>query len=170
MEYKKIIDYSGRVQYETIGELINVLKQKVHDLGIHIGTYKRLLLIMIEALENIMKHSESPSEETNASLHFSPLFAISREGQNYIIRASNSMKEKNRKDFTNRIDYLNTLDEQGLKELYKETIIRAGFNDQGGAGLGLIEMAKISHNGIHYEFIPIDEEFTQFNLKIEIEK
>jgi len=168
LEYYKIIEHRGSINYETIGELIHELKRQVHLLGIQMATYKRLLLVMIEVLENLLKHNELP-KYNNSSLHFSPLFNISRDDNKYIVRASNTLRSVNCQVLSERIEYLNTLNQQGLKELYKDTITRAGFNEQGGAGLGLIEMTKISHSGLQYTFLPIDGEFVQFNLIIEID-
>jgi len=46
----------------------------------------------------------------------------------------------------------------------------AEFTNRGGAGLGLIEMAKISGNEMKYEFMPIDDEFAQFSMMLTIDE
>ena len=69
-----------------------------------------------------------------------------------------------------KLDYLNTLTQQGIKEYYKETIINGQFSERGGAGLGLIEMAKISGNKIEFGFQQVDEKYTVFNLKITVDE
>jgi hypothetical protein len=40
----------------------------------------------------------------------------------------------------------------------------AQFSDKGGAGLGLIEMAKKTGNKLDYDFVQLDEEFSYFIL------
>jgi hypothetical protein len=170
LENLRIIDYCGDIQYETIGELIHELKNQVHKNGIQIGTYKRILLVMIEALENIMKHSEFPSDASGKTLLLIPFFYIQKNAGKYIVQSANPIRKRSKAALTERIDFLNTLNQQSLKDHYKETITNGSFNEQGGAGLGLIEMAKISGNRMIYEFLPVNEDFVQFNLKIEIDE
>ena len=56
---EEILSYSGPLKYDTIGELINNLKKKVPELNLKLVVYKKLLLIMIESLENILKYNEN---------------------------------------------------------------------------------------------------------------
>jgi len=123
---KIIIEYCGGIQYETIGELIHKFKKKVHINGIQIGTYKRLLLIMIESLENIMKHSEAPSNLPNDNHYFTPAFSIYQTNEQFIIAFSNPIRRVNITSLTHKINYLNTLNQEDLKEFYKQTITNGG--------------------------------------------
>ena len=169
MENRIILDHKGVIRYETIGELIHAFKQKIHARGIHTGTYKKVLLIMIESLENIMKHSECcPAEHAELSSNYLPVFSIQKNTSKFIIASSNAIRKLNTLAFRNKLDYLNALDQQGLKDYYKETITNGQFTNRGGAGLGLIEMAKISGNKIFYEFLPLDEHCDRFTMIITI--
>ena len=69
-----------------------------------------------------------------------------------------------------RLIYLNNLTPQGIKEYYKETITNGQFSQQGGAGLGLIEMAKISGNKIEYMFQRVNENYVNFSLRITVDE
>lgn len=62
------------------------------------------------------------------------------------------MQKENADSLKQRIDLLNSLDAQGVKDFYKSTITNGVFTKGGGAGLGLIEIAKISGNPINYNF------------------
>jgi len=170
LEKGKIIDYSGNIHYETIGELIHQFKHHVHILGVHIGTYKKVLLVMIETLENIMKYREYPSNVNENEGDFKPLFAVTKEGDRYFVSSANTLERKNIPALEWKLTYLNTLSPQGIKEYYKETITNGQFSKQGGAGLGLIEMAKISGNKIDYHFKPLNEMYATFHLKITIDE
>jgi hypothetical protein len=163
-----IIDYCGAIHYETIGELIHQFKNHVHILGVHIGTYKKILLVMIESLENIMKYREYPANVNDKA--FTPLFTVRKDGERYFISSSNTLENRNILPLEEKLSYLNTLNLQGIKEYYKETITNGQFSQQGGAGLGLIEMAKISGNKLDYQFKQVDEKYTQFTLKITVDE
>jgi hypothetical protein len=170
LEKITIIDHSGAIHYETIGELIHQFKNHVHILGVHIGTYKKVLLVMIESLENIMKYAEYPSLTDGNPDAFIPQFSVRKEGERYFVSSSNTLETRNIRTLDEKLVYLNSLDQQGIKEYYKETITNGQFSQQGGAGLGLIEMAKISGNKIDFKFQQVDDSYTLFNLKITVDE
>jgi hypothetical protein len=167
LENSVLIDYQGSIKYETIGELIHHFKNQAPEVNMPTGIYKRILLVMIESLENIMKHSEQPAGENNNSLL--PTIKISNSEGCYTVECSNTVSSNNISKLTGKIDFINSLDQQGLKEIYKNTITDGVFTKSGGAGLGLIEIAKISGNPIIYEFSPVSEEYVRFFQKIRID-
>ncbi len=65
-----------------------------------------------------------------------------------------------------RIDFVNTKTSDELKILYRQTITDGKFTPKGGAGLGIIEMAKISGHPLDYEFEPINGNFSRYTLTI----
>jgi hypothetical protein len=163
-----VIDYRGVIQYETIGELIHKLKSQVHAMGIQIGTYKRILLVMIETLENIMKHSRKPTAIGDNVHDFVSTLSITREEHVFKLCSSNILDNRAMPLLRKKLDHLNSLSKQDIKDLYKETITNGEFTSTGGAGLGLIEIAKISGNKIGYEFLPLNEACSRFTLHITI--
>jgi hypothetical protein len=168
LENTILIDYRGSIKYETIGELIHKFKQQVPRFGIPIGIYKRILLVMIETLENIMKHSVSHSyANTDENL---PSLCLYKDVNQFVITSSNPLKVKDIPVLKTRIDYLNNLDHAGLKSVYKETITDGVFTNTGGAGLGLIEIVKISGNPIKYEFKPVDQFYALYIQQVFVNK
>lgn len=165
MEDTTLIEYHGSIRYETIGELIHLFKQQVPRLGIPLNTYKKILLIIIEALENMMKHSE---DSTPAKHDASPELSLKFRNNQFVIETCNSIHSGHIQSLKARIDFLNNLDQTGLKKLYKETITNGVFTKSGGAGLGLIEIVKISCNPIQYEFELLNKEYSCFRQKITI--
>jgi hypothetical protein len=170
LENITLIDYRGVIQYETIGELIHRLKHKVHALGIQTGTYKRVLLVMIETLENIMKHGDNLHFTSVTDQEYSPTLTIIKNGNHYLVSSSNLVKRQNIQSLKDKLDHLNGLDQQELKLLYKETITDGVFTETGGASLGLVEMAKISGKAIKYEFFTIDEVYARYTQQILIDE
>jgi hypothetical protein len=165
-----VIEYSGAIHYETMGELIHKFKVRVHELNIHVGTYKRLLLVMIESLENIMKHSYNRIDGNKDEALYLPVFSIARTGSRYKVMASNLIAAKAVDPLRKKLDLLNGMDKEGMKEYYKETITNGVFTNTGGAGLGLIEIAKISGIPIQYEFLPVDKSSFRFTQWVSVEE
>lgn len=162
-----IIDYCGPIQYEKISELILELKNKSQKLDIPLGVYKRILLVMIESLENIIKHNKY-----QVSLNLDgkyPNIKIEKCGKTYRVTSINILHNKHIPIIANKIDYINTLEPQGLKDYYKSIITNGEFSQKGGAGLGLIEMAKSSGHKIKYDFLSVDQDYSSFKLQIIID-
>jgi hypothetical protein len=170
LENKTIIDFRGVIQYETIGELIHEFKNQIHTIGIQVGIYKRILLVMIESLENIMKHSAIPINLTEIDNVFVPVFSVIKNEHHYLVISSNLLSKQGIPSLKDKIDHLNSLDKQGVKDFYKETITNGIFTKTGGASLGLVEIAKISGKMINYEFSPVNETYARFTLKITIDE
>ncbi|MBN2481759.1 MAG: SiaB family protein kinase [Bacteroidales bacterium] len=169
MEKNTIIDYYGPVQYETVGELIHELKKKSQTLGIQTGTYKKILLVMIESLENIIKYNEYPAAINGNANRTHPSIRIEKDQKTYTITSSNLLNNTHIPIIKNKIRYLNTLDQQGLKEYYKSIITNGEFSQKGGAGLGLIEMAKISGHQIDFDFASVDQDYSWYKLQVVID-
>jgi hypothetical protein len=69
-----------------------------------------------------------------------------------------------------RIDELNGMDAMELKKAYKQTLREGSFSDKGGAGLGLIEIARKSSDKLDYSFDDMGNGryFFTFNVKFKI--
>ncbi len=164
-----ILHFTGKIRYDTIGILINELKSKVISLGIQTNLYKRILLVMIESLENIMKYTADNAASNPAGKKYLPCFYIEKKDKKYILGSSNLIENSHISKLKKRLDHLNKLDNQELKELYKTTITDGQFSHKGGAGLGFIELAKISSEKIKYSFEPVDPALSYFRFIVTIE-
>ncbi len=52
------LHYRGAILYDTIGELISELKERMFEQHVKQVVYKKVLMVMIEALENVFKYHE----------------------------------------------------------------------------------------------------------------
>ncbi len=165
-----ILSYSGSLKYDTIGELINNLKKAVANFKIKLSIYKKILLVMIESLENILKYNENFDINSYIRTNFSPEFKIEKDDDKYFLTSVNVIFNKDASTLKKKINHVNNLDSEGLKKLYKSTITDGRFTHKGGAGLGFIEMAKISTEKIQYGFTQINDEYSLYKLCIIIDE
>ncbi len=163
---EEILSYSGPLKYDTIGELIQNLKQKVPGLKLKLAVYKKLLLVMIESLENILKYNENFDPNSFIRTNYSQKFKIERNNEKYFLTSTNVVQNKDIPRLKDKINQVNSLDSDGLKLLYKSTITDGRFTRKGGAGLGFIEMAKISTEKILFDFQQIDNEYSFYILTV----
>ncbi len=159
---ENIIEYRGHLTFSTIGRLLTILKNKMAEKGITLSVYKRILSVMIEVLENIYKYSEKYQNNLYIAKNFTPTFRIDKDREKYFIVATNPLRVEDAAVLKKKIERINNTDEAGLKLLYRQTISNGQFTENGGAGLGLIELVKISNNPIDYSFTPINKEFSLY--------
>ncbi len=163
-----ILKYKGPLDYDKIGDLISTLKRTMKKRGMAISLYKKLLTLMIESLENIVRYSASYLPHRDTYKKYQPEICICLENDSYIFRVVNLMENADIVPLQQKMDELNNLDQDQLKALYKNTITNGKFSDKGGAGLGIIEMAKISDEKLHYTFSAFNAEQSEFQLLLRI--
>jgi hypothetical protein len=167
-EQQMLIDYKGILSFSTISQLLNKLKEQMDLLGERLSTYKRILIIMVEVLENIHKYVESQQGKINVSQLTQIDFKLTKTDGSYYITASNLIGIESQKPIQDKVDLINNLNHEELKKLYRQIISNGQFTKEGGAGLGFIEIAKTSQNKINYSFEKIDDTFVYYTINIEL--
>ncbi len=151
---KIILEYKGIIDFETLQSLLNELKHKLISIpNIATLTKKRVFNVTVECLENIYKHSNKKNEI---------LFTITYENKTFTIISENYVKFQDINQIKEKIDVINSLDREGLKNLYNHIITNTKISERGGAGLGFIDMAIKTCNKIGYEFERINNDIYKF--------
>lgn len=121
---------------------------------------KRVYYILVESLQNITRHQIIEKEnEANAGL------LIQNKEGTYYITTANTIVNTNIDNLRKKIESINLLSEEELKDLYKQILAEGDITDKGGAGLGLIDIARKSGNKIQADFVPLDKNHTQFIMQ-----
>ena len=71
-------------------------------------------------------------------------------------------------EISQKIEKINSSGEEELKKFYRETITNGVFTEKGGAGLGFIEMAKITGHELIFSFLTAKKNFSVFELILQI--
>lgn len=163
---KSILTYQGPLSFSTIDWLLLEFKIAVQDHDIAFKTYKKMISIMIEALENITKHSDQLLCNGDHKSGFCPSFQINQNSSKIELITRNPVKKEDVDPLRSRIDYVNNQNTEELKELYRSTITNGEFSSKGGAGLGLIEMAKSTGNKLEYTFENLSNEYSLYTFRV----
>ncbi len=163
---KSILSYQGPLSFSTIDWLLSEFKLAAEDNELSFRIYKKMISVMIEALENVTKYSEKIhcNGESKAS-EFCPSCEISCNDTEIELTTQNPVKKVDVASLRNRIDSVNKQSKEELKELFKSIITNGEFSPSGGAGLGLIEMAKTTGNKLEYTFESISKDFSLYTLR-----
>ena len=117
---------------------------------------------MVECLQNIVKHADHNNADNSA------VFLIGRSEDAYVIISGNPIVQTEVDGLRGRLEDINGLDKDGLKQLYKDIIRNTQISDKGGAGLGFVDMARKSGQPLDFEFVELENGAAFFCLKCSI--
>jgi len=163
---KSILSYQGPLSFSTIDWLLSEFKRAARDHDLSFKTYKKMISVMIEALENISKYSDQFQCNAELNSGFCPSCQISCSDSLIEMETKNPVKKMDVSPLKSRIDHVNNRDKDELKELYKSTITNGEFSSKGGAGLGFIEMAKTTGNKLEYTFENLTKEYSLYTFRV----
>jgi hypothetical protein len=128
---------------------------------------QRVYHVMVECLQNIGKHADKITDEQGKEFG-NGMFLVQREKEKYSITTGNAVEKEKAVSLKEYLDKINSLDNDGLKKLYKEILSTGKLSDKAGAGLGFVDIAKKTKQKFGYHFLPINESITFFILKITV--
>lgn len=168
--YGIIISFNGSFTQgiiEEIGTAITSYLQSEKDTDetdIH-----NVFSIYIELAQNIKTYFLRKA--VNADSHeisrraFESIIVIGRQDEHFFVCSGNLVQHEDIAGLKQRIEYVNTLSKDQLKKYYKE-ILRKEIAPDGSAGLGIIDMARKAALPLEYLFMPRDDQYAFFTLKV----
>ncbi len=126
-------------------------------------TQKRVYFVMVESLQNITRHQDIHQAEENHAF-----FVVQNKNGLYELSSGNVIEKPQMNELKKRIDKINSLSANDLKEYYRDVLNNTGMSEKGGAGLGLIEMARRSGNKLSYDFENINDKLSYFYFKSKV--
>ncbi len=163
LQQNLILVYEGEFTQDITKSVLAMAERNMDSFGEGGKVKRKVFNVMVECLQNISKHAESFEEDPTVKNN--AIFMIGKHQDEYIITSGNNIRTVDVEPLKGKLERINELDKTGLKDLYKR-IIKApgGLTDKGGAGLGLVDMARKSGNKLGYDFEPVDDEFSFFSL------
>jgi hypothetical protein len=158
MKERLMFVYRGVVTNENSVPLLMLLEKEMENSEFGFVGRKRLFMFVLESLQNVSRHSDK-----NRYADMS-LVIYSKTDNGYTVTTGNVLPSANINNLKSKLDEINNLQADEIRNVYRQMLGNSEFNDKGGAGLGLIEMAKKTGNKLDYDFVPLDEEFSYFIL------
>jgi hypothetical protein len=163
-----LLSYKGAFTNELLDCLLNLTESKLNVLGGKKSMRKKVYTIVVEVLQNIHHHFDPIYFKSELENLEAVTFLIGKENEEYSILAGNYV-ENSKIDFLKAvIDELNSLSEDELKKRYRHALDTGTFTDKGGAGLGMLFIARKSIGKIEYIVKDADYNHSFFSLKIKV--
>ena len=130
------------------------------------STHKVVYHTMVETLQNMNKHSDEIADKSNVG---KGLFMIGHKEDTYYIITSNKVTKDRIDDLKHAIEEVNSATPEELKVMYKTQLRHGKLSPKGGAGLGLIDIARKTKTKLGFQFLPLDDDTYFFILRIKID-
>ena len=157
--------YEGEFNHQITKMFTSMAERDMDKTNEEKTVKRRVFHVMVECLQNMTKHSGEFGEDSRIG---SGMFIVGKKDEAYYIITANRVENDKIDDLKNSIDGLNKLNKEELTALYKKQIKDGTLSEKGGAGLGLIDIARKTGQKLDYQFIPLDNEYYFFLLKIKV--
>lgn len=158
--------YKGIFNPGLTDKILSLSETNMNLTGESPKTQKKVYFVMIETLQNITRHQDTTQAEENHAF-----FVVLNKNGEYSLTSGNVIDDSKIEGLKASIEKINAFTPEELKEYYKYVLENTGMSEKGGAGLGLIDMARKSGNKLLYHFRKLKESssFFYFNTKVHAE-
>lgn len=150
--------YRGVVTNENSAPLLMLLEKEMESSDFSFVGRKRLFMFVLESLQNVSRHSNI-SEHAGMSM-----VVYSKTDTGYTVTTGNAISNDSIADLKSKLEEINSIDAKEIRNVYRQMLSTSELSKKGGAGLGLIEMAKKTGNKLDFDFITLNDRFSYFVL------
>lgn len=164
-----VIAYKGSITSDLINDVLEAVEKKLDEANEEGKTRKKLYNVLVESLQNLYHHIEETHEGIEEELD--PKFGvlvIAREDGEYKVITGNFVNSSKIKYLKEKIDKINSLNKDELKDMYKFILNHQKLSAKGGGGLGLVDIARKTGSKLVYSFYNYNDNYYFFNLEIKI--
>ena len=122
--------------------------------------------MLVEILEYVAKYGAGRAVARNSRV---PVMLLRYENNTYIISTGNLISNEKIGKLRAKLDKINSLDKDGLKELFKKALYRQTGTTESTGNMGLIYMARKSGQTLDYHFEKVNESYSYYTLEVRIE-
>ncbi len=166
-----ILSFKGDITKDLLSSIYQIIETRMEIENEDQKRKKKFYHVLVECLQNMYHHMEG-MQSSRGLLGEQPgsaIFMISRgEDSSYNILTGNFIHTENASGLQERIDKINAMNPVELKAYYLEKLGSTELSDKGGAGLGIIDIARKSGNKIEYNFDTLPDNHTFFTLLAKI--
>lgn len=164
----KILSYSGTISHEKLIELGEELNSKLEQ-SVTPKQLRNIFFCVNEFLQNIFNYSQEIQNENGKDVSVG-FIDISITGNSLEISSGNGASLEAYERVKDKVNYLNTLDEDQLKVLKKEKLKAESESTSKGGGIGFLEIIRRTKSPIIVSFDSTSEKRSvlKFYLKINL--
>ncbi len=157
--------YEGEFSHQIMKMFTSMAEKDMDKANEEKAVKRKVFHVMVECLQNMTKHSDDYDEDDKIG---NGLFIVGKKEGIWNVITANRISKIKIDDLRLMIDTINSMSKEELTKLYKKQIKEGVLSDKGGAGLGLIDIARKTGQQLDYQFLPLDNDDYFFLLKVKV--
>ena len=154
-----LVSYTGPLHAESGDSILLLAESAVAQSGSARKEMKRVCNVLIECIQNVHRHGWI--DKNGEILLF---LTIEHTPVGFQIQCGNIIDLDMAATLRSKLNTVNGMDHFELRKRYIEVLCEEGVSEKGGAGLGLMSMAKRCAGPIEYELTEQDNDLFLFTL------
>ena len=163
---KVFFAFSGLMSEEVINIFINGIEAQLTKISENNSKAMNILVIFVEVMQNVIKYQKNHLQEDYDSLYVIVVQDL-QSGQ-LVVQACNLIATADKKKVSEKIDYVNGLDKDGLRQAYRSLRKAGDLVHDKGAGLGFLEIRKLASKSLEYQFKSRDDKYERFLFQVTV--
>ena len=164
-----LLSFKGDITSESLTSILQKVENKMDNMNEEPKTKKKVYNVLVECLQNLYHHMDDATNEYGDK-NRGAIFMIAKNKEIYNIITGNYILKKNINDLQSRLDEVNSLTKEQLKNYYKSVLNNGEMSLKGGGGLGMIDIARKTGEKLEYNFLEIDNKVSFFTLIIKVKQ
>lgn len=164
-----LLSYKGCISTDLINSVLDSIETKLQEADESSKIRKKVYNVLVEGLQNLYHHNDDvPNSYKGKFEDGFGVLVIKKLKNSYKISTGNFITSDNIEKLKNRIDRINAMSKDELKQEYKSVLNNQKMSAKGGGGLGLTDIARKTGNKLNYMFHNFSENYYFFSLDISI--
>lgn len=173
-EQQIIFCYAGYMTEEVLLSVGSTIKQKLKLVQADRNASRAIFAIFIEEAQNVIRYSKAvlgdeaadPEDDEDGAVTLRHGFiAVGKTDGRYFVCCSNLVQHDDVARLQRSLEHIQSLDADGLKALYKETLRNDPPEGSKGAGVGFVDIARRAKGGFDFSFKDVDDDHAYFYLR-----
>ena len=165
-----LMAFKGSISSELISNVLEVVESRLDEHDESSKIRKKVYNVLVESLQNLYHHIEVLPQAMRKEYDDKfGILVVSRQDDKYKISTGNFITQDKVDVLRNKIDKINSMSREELKDMYKFILNHQRLSEKGGGGLGLVDIARKTGNQLDYTFERYDDKYYFFNLDVFIE-
>lgn len=132
-----VFEHSGAAHADLITNMLDRVEAHSHAAGDPVKLRKRLIHVLVESVDNMHRHALGILADASFAL-------LVRNREGYRFTTGNAVPFATAMLLSKRVEILNAMGAEDLKEHYMKLLANGSRSTNGGAGLGLLTLARKS--------------------------
>lgn len=162
-----LVSYKGSITSDLLHALHEIADAQLESIDAEAGMRKRLQHILMEVLQNLYHHHQHSTANDIPGSDIMIMLARDKN-TNFFILSGNLIANGEKPIIESRLMEINHMSADELRQYHVEKLSNTELSSKGGAGLGLIDIARKSGNPLLYRFDEISDTHSFFTLIVKI--